>query len=194
MRVSPVVAVILTAFAIAACRPARLPVKEYVYPSWGFKASFQTPPVIKDEPASADGSTPHNFLAEAHTHDDDFVVTACECSQAPTDLDGLSDYLGAHFAKGVGGQVEGKTYVATFENLMGREVQISKGGKPFATLRVFAVGGRSYQVVAISNYGPSDPAVSDFLYSFHALDAHGDVTNDIAPAASASNAPSSTGM
>jgi hypothetical protein len=191
MRVSSVAAVTLTAFAIAACRPARLPAKEYVYPSWGFKASFQTQPVIKDEPASADGSTPHNFLAEAHTHDDDFVVTACECSQSPTDVDGLSDYLGSHFAKGVGGQVASKTYVATFENLFGREIQISKDGKPFATLRVFAVGGRSYQVIAVSNYGPSDPAVVRFLYSFHALDANGDVTNNIAPAAPASNAPSS---
>jgi hypothetical protein len=180
-------AVVLAAFAVAACKPTRLPVKEYAYPAWGFKASFQTQPVIKDEPASADGTTPHNFLAEAHTHDDDFVVTACDCSQNPADIDGLSDYLGQHFATGVGGKVEGKTWVATFENLMGREIRISKDGKPYATIRVFAAGNRSYQVIAVSNYGPSDRAVIRFLYSFHALDAHGDVTNDIAPAV---NAPS----
>jgi hypothetical protein len=190
MRVFPVTAVILTAFAIAACKPAPLPVKEYVYPSWGFKASFQTPPAITDQPASADGSTPHNFLAEAHTHDYDFVVTAFDVSAQP-DIDTLSDDLGSRLAKYVGGQVAGKTYVATFENLMGREIQISKDGKPFATMRVFVAGDRFYQVVAVSNFGPSDPAVDDFLYSFHALDAHGHVTNDSAPAAPASNAPSS---
>ena len=147
--------------------------------------------MIKDEPASADGSTPHNFLAEAHTHDYDFVVTAFDVSQSHPDLDTLSDDLGSRLAKALGGQVEGKTYVATFENLMGRETQISKDGKPFATMRVFEAGGRFYEVVAVSNYGPSDPAAVDFLYSFHALDAHGDVTNDIAPPATASNAPSS---
>ena len=182
MRLFRLAGVILTAFALAACKPAPLPVKEYVYPSWGFKASFQTPPAIKDEPASADGSTPRTFLAEAHTHDYDFVVTAFDIAQAHPDLDALSDDLGSRLAKALGAQVDGKTYVATFENLMGREIQFSKGGLPFATMRVFVAGGRFYQVVALSNFGPSDPAVSDFLYSFHALDAHGDVTNDIAPA------------
>jgi hypothetical protein len=191
MRVFPVAAVILTAFAIAACKPAPLPVKQYAYPSWGFKASFQTQPVIKDEPASADGSTPHNFLAEAHTHDYDFVVTAFNVAQSPSDLDTLSDDLGSRLAKASGRQVEGTTYVATFENLMGREIQVSKDGKSFATMRVFVAGNRFYEVYAASNHGPSDPAVVDFLYSFHALDAHGDVTNDIAPAAPASNGPSS---
>jgi len=184
MRALPAAAVILTALAIAACRPAHLRVKEYVYPAWGFKASFQTPPVIKDEPASADGSTPHNFLAEAHTHNHDFAVTACDCF-GHTDLDALSNDLGSRLATGMGGQMEGKTYVATFEDLMGREIQFNKDGKPYATVRVFQAGGRSYQVLAVSNYGPSDPAVDDFLYSFHAIDAKGAVTNDIAPAAQA---------
>jgi hypothetical protein len=67
MRLFRLAGVILTAFALAACKPAPLPVKEYVYPSWGFKASFQTPPAIKDEPASADGSTPQLPGRSTHT-------------------------------------------------------------------------------------------------------------------------------
>ena len=50
---------------------------------------------------------------------------------------------------------------------MGREIQVSKDGKPYATMRVFLAGGRFYEVVAVSNYGPSDPASNAFLYSFH---------------------------
>lgn len=187
MRFVPLAAAVLAALAVAACGPGPIRVKEYDYPAWGFKASFQAPPAITEEPASADGKTPHNILAEAHSHNHDFVVTACECPQLPTDLDALSDYLGQHFAKGVGGEVASTTYVATFEDLMGREIRINKDGKPFATIRAFVAGGRSYQVIAVSNYGPSDPAVNDFLYSFHVLDAQGHVTNDIAPAAPPSN-------
>jgi len=189
MRASSAAAV-LTALALAACKPAHLPVKEYVYPAWGFEASFQAPPATKDDPAGPDGS-PHNFLAEAHTHDYDFVVTAFDARNDQRGVDAFADSVGPGLAKAVGGEAQVKTYVATFENLMGRQILIEKDGKPFATMRVFQAGGRYYEVVAVSNYGPSDPAVDDFLYSFHALDANGAVTNDIAPAAPAANAPSS---
>jgi hypothetical protein len=188
MRALPAAAVVLTALVLSACRPAHLPVKEYVYPAWGFKASFQTAPVTKDEPGA--GSSPHNFLAEAHTHDYDFVVTAFDAPDGRPDLDTFADGVGPSLAKAMGGEAQVKTYVATFENLMGRQIQIDKDGKPFATMRVFQTGGRLYEVLAVSNLGPSDPAVDDFLYSFHAIDPSGAVTNGIAPAAPAANAPS----
>jgi hypothetical protein len=190
MRAFLATAAVLTAFAIVACRPAHLRVKEYVYPAWGFKASFQTPPETKEEPAAADGSTLHNFLAEAHTHNHDFFVAAFDVRRDNPGVDAFADSVGPAFAKAIGGEAEGHTYVATFEDLMGREIPIDKDGKPFATMRVFQAGGRYYEVVAVSNYGPSDPAVNDFLYSFHAIDAKGAVTNDIEPAAPAANAAS----
>jgi hypothetical protein len=191
MRALPAAMAILAALTLAACGPAHLRVKAYAYPAWGFKASFQRPPEIKEEPAAADGSTPHNFLAEAHTHNHDFFVAAFDAPGDNKGVDAFADSVGPAFAKAVGGEARGTTYVATFEDLMGREIPIDKDGKPFATMRVFQAGGRYYEVGAVSNYGPSDPAVNDFLYSFHAIDAKGAVTNDIAPAAQGSNAASS---
>ena len=185
MRRLTLLAVCVAALALAGCGH-RIKTKEYVYPAWGFKVSFNVPPETKDTPAAADG-TPHSFLAEAHTHNHDFVVTAFDIPPPHGDLDGFGDSTSAYIAKHQGGQVQGQTYVATFEDLMGREFRIDKNGRPYATMRVFQVGDRFYEVIAVSAHGPSDPAVSDFLYSFHALDAKGEVTNGLSPAAPASN-------
>jgi len=187
MRHLTLLAICAAALALAGCGGHPIRTKEYVYPAWGFKASFNVPPETKDTPAAADG-TPHSFLAEAHTPNHDFVVTAFDAAPGH-DLDSFGDSASASLAKAMGGVVQGQTYVATFEDLMGREYRIDKAGKPFATLRVFNVGDRFYEVLAVSIYGPSDPAVSDFLYSFHALDAKGDVTNGLSPTAPASNGP-----
>src|SRR5271154_5544629 len=77
MRVALVAASVgLAAVALTACSPP--PLKEYAYPTWGFAASFRSPPTETDTPAAADGSQPHMFQAEMNKDDRDFIASATD--------------------------------------------------------------------------------------------------------------------
>ena len=73
-------------------------------------------------------------------------------------------------AKSLGGEVSKTTYFATTGDagqVMGREVQITKDGKPAMLMRVFFTNGRIYQAAGTSPIGFDDPTVKTFLDSFH---------------------------
>jgi hypothetical protein len=161
------VAVVLATSALAACKPAAAPTKEYAYPAWGFRASFPAQPKETDTPAQ--GANPHAFLAEYQDGSHDFAVLTVETSRTPADLDEMADAASGFLAQSSGSVAGIKAYAATSDGLDGREVELTKGGRTIATLRFFLEGGKFYQVAARSTLGGDDPAVKDFLFSFHTL-------------------------
>jgi hypothetical protein len=161
------VAVVLASASLAACKPAVAPTKEYAYPAWGFKASFPAQPKETDTPVQ--GDKPHGFLAEYQDGSHDFAVLTVDTSRPPTDLDEMADAAAGFLAQSSGSVAGVKAYAATSDGVDGREVALTKGGRTIATLRFFVAGGRFYQVAARSILGGDDPAVKDFLFSFHAL-------------------------
>jgi hypothetical protein len=169
MRTLTAVGAGLAAFSLASCAP---PPKEYDYPAWGFAASFEAPPKVIDTPASADASRPHTLSVEVDRGLRDFVVFVIEAPTSTRSIDQFTDAAAPIIARTMGGEVGPMTYVATVQltnQAMGREVQITKAGRPFAVLRVYQAGGRFYEIGASSKLGPGDPAAGAFLDSFKIL-------------------------
>jgi hypothetical protein len=177
MRRLLILPLVALALCLGACRQR---VKEYDYPAWGFRISFASPPEVEDKAALPDG-TPHSFTADLDSGVRDFAI---EANDAPgtRDIDQLVDAMIPLMLKGIPkGEVTSHTYAATIEGLMGRQLDISVGGKPIYRVHVFLAGGRLYTIVAKSALGVDDPAVDQFLYSFHTL-----------PGAPAANAAANT--
>lgn len=165
----------LAGLLLSACKPAPPPIKEYAYPAWGFRASFPSAPVESSKPGSADGSTPNADLVEANDGHHDFAVWAADVSKTSASLDDLASSAAQHVSEASGSTAGIPTYAATSEGATGREYQLSQGGKWYATMDVYLVGGRFYEVIGRSALGKDDPAVKSFLISFH--------THGAAPAA-----------
>ena len=176
------VAAVLASASLAACKPPVAPTREYAYPAWGFKASFPAQPKETDTPAQ--GDNPHGFLAEYQDGSHDFAVLTVDTSRPPADLDEMADAASGFLAQSSGSVAGIKAYAATSDGVDGREVVLTKGGRTIATLRFFVAGGKFYQVAARSVLGGDDPAVKDFLFSFHTLGGAPAATN----AAQATNA------
>jgi hypothetical protein len=161
-------AIFLTALALAACKFAP-PTKPYAYPAWGFTASFPTAPKETKQPGSPDGSTPSADRVESSADGRQYAVWAADVSRTGMSLDDLAKAASGYIAKQMGASAGVPTYVATSDGVMGREYRMTRGGKWLATLRVFLVGGRFYEVIGKSALGEDDPAVKDFLVSFRTL-------------------------
>jgi hypothetical protein len=165
--------------ALAACRPPAAQIKRYDYPAWGFRISFPAPPQVTDKPAQPDG-TPHSLLLEADGGGRDFAIDANDAPGETRSIDTLSDGVAQLMTADIPAKPTIKTYAATAEGLMGREFELEENGRPMARVRVFLAGGRFYTLVAKSVFGVDDPAVDDFLTSFHAEAGVG--TNQAQPA------------
>lgn len=150
---------------LAACVP-RAPMKDYDYPALGFSVSFPAPPERTDVPATA--TQPAEVLLGAESGPRDFAVSIAEVADPSRDLNSLAEDAAARMAKGLGGAASNLAYAATPEGLLGREVVITKSGQSVAKIRLYVAGGRFYILVAKSALGVDDPAVDDFLTSFHA--------------------------
>ncbi len=157
------------AFVLVACKPPSPPTKEYAYPAWGFRISFPAPPVATPQPASPDGASPSSYTLESQQDGRDFKVWAADVARTGMSLDDLAKSASGFISKQMASTASAPTYAATSEGVMGREYQLTKDGKWAATLRVFLVGGRFYEVIGSSKYGQGDPALQDFLISFHTL-------------------------
>jgi hypothetical protein len=154
------------ALTLASCTP---PPKEYDYPAWGFSAAFLAQPKLTETPAAPDGSRGHSLLVASNTGLDDFEVFALEAPPPAKAIDEFTDAAAPVVAKSLGDEVGATTYVATVQltnQAMGREVQITKNGRPVFDMRVYQAGGRYYQVIARGPLGPTDPAAVAFLDSF----------------------------
>jgi len=170
MRVLLILAATLAAVCLGACKAPPPATKEYAYPAWGFRISFQSPPKVTDAPAQPDG-TPRSFNAEADGGGRDFAINANDAPDNGKTIDALADSAAELIAKELKAETTIKTYAATTEGVMGRQFDVTDGGRPVARVRVFLAGGRFYVLAAKSAYGLEDPAVDDFLYSFHASSA-----------------------
>jgi hypothetical protein len=169
MRSATVAAAIcLAALALAACKFAP-PTKPYAYPAWGFEVSFPAAPVETKQPAAPNGATPNADRVESSADGRHFAVWAADVSKTGMSLDDLAKAASGFIAKQMRASAGVPTYVATGDGVMGREYHLTQGGKWQATMRVFLVGGRFYEVIGKSTLGEDDPAVKDFLVSFHTL-------------------------
>jgi hypothetical protein len=142
--------------------------KAYSYPAWGFAASFPGEPTATDKPASADGAQPHSFQLESSVASHDFVVAATDGSASSKSADEVLSEVPDAIAKGVGGTVTSRTYIATGQ-VVGREALIDKPGQATLRVRIYVLNKHLYQVAAQSALGPKDPEVVEFLDSFHFL-------------------------
>jgi hypothetical protein len=165
MRRVFILPLIAVALLTVSCQPPKT--LEYVYPAWGFRISFVAAPKVTEKPAEPDG-LPHSVLMETDSGGRDFAVDVSDATA--TDIDQVTDTLVPLMLKQVpGGTADIRTYAATFEGLLGRQFDIEKNGKPDLRVRVFLAGDRLYALVAKSVFGVDDPAVDQFLYSFHVL-------------------------
>ncbi len=182
MRKSFVIALApLLALALGACRAP--PPTEYTYPAWGFAVSFWSPPKVTEAAVTADQL--HHALVESDTAGRTFAVYAADGLRPGTTIDGPGPAAAAHaMAAAMGGDVGVMTYAATAAGVDGREFAITKNGKPYATVRIFIVNGRFYEVGGQSLLGPDDPTVKTFLGSFRILPGP-----PAPPAAASDNAP-----
>jgi hypothetical protein len=163
-------AILLAALALAACKFAP-PTKPYAYPAWGFDVSFPAAPVETKLPGAPNGATPSADRVEASADGRHFAVWAADVSRTGMALDDLAKAASGFIAKQMKATAGAPAYVATSDGVLGREYQLTSGGKWRATLRVFLAGGRFYEVIGSSPLGQDDPAVKDFLISFHTLGA-----------------------
>ena len=170
MRATRFVPIALAVLALAACKGAP-PTKEYAYPAWGFKASFPAAPVETKQPGAPNGSTPNADRVDSSADGRHFAVWAADVSKTGMSLDDLAKAASGFIAKQMGATAGVPTYTATSDGTLGREYQLMTGGKWRATLRVFLAGGRFYEVIGSSPLGQDDPAVKDFLFSFHTIGA-----------------------
>jgi len=158
-------AALLGLVLLSACAP-RARMKDYDYPALGFSVSFPAPPERTDVPATP--SQPAEVLIGAASGARDFAVSVAEVADPSRDVDSLDEDAAARMAKAMGGEAGNLTYAATPEGLLGRELVITKSGRSVAKIRLYVAGGRFYILVAKSALGVDDPAVDDFLTSFHA--------------------------
>ncbi len=179
MRRLIVLPLLAAALVTTSCGLTKPATKEYAYPDWGFKVSFEAPPQVTNKPETA--QEPRSLVLETDTGGRDFAVDANDAPNV-TDIDQLTDAAIPFMLQDVkGGQVGTRTYVATFEGLMGRQLDITAPGQPTIRVRIFLAGGRAYTLVAKSAFGAEDPAVSDFLYSFHVLPGTPPVVSNATP-------------
>ena len=182
MRHRPGLITTLAVLALAACGPPPSPrLVERDYPAQGFKAAFPDAPKETAAAGSPDGSAPPSFMVESSGPKRDFGVWSADVSRSGETLDDLASNGSEHVAKGLGGQLGVRAYAATAEGVDGYEYPLMKAGKWYGVMRVFLANGRFYEVIAESAYGEDDPAVTDFLGSFHVIPAPG------APANAATN-------
>ncbi len=167
MRLS-LVAVALLALWLGACRAPAPEMKPYSNPALGFSVSFPTPPKVTDEPASAGGS-PHTVTVEADAGGREFAVSVTDAPDPSRDIGSVTAAASDAIARGVGGQAGVPTYAATSDGVIGRELVISKDGRPAAKARFFLAGGRFYVLAANASGGIDDPSVDDFLTSFRVI-------------------------
>jgi len=168
---STAAAILLAGLALAGCKPAAPPTKEYAYPAWGFRVSLPATPVETKQPGPTSSDRVESTAGGRH-----FVVWAADVSTTGMSLSELAKAGSEYIAKQMKATASIPTYAATAEGVEGREYQLTSAGKWRATLRVFLAGGRFYEVIGDSTAGQDDPALSDFLASFH--------TTGAAPAAS----------
>jgi hypothetical protein len=161
-----ILGLVAAALLLAGCGE-RPPAKYYYYPRWGFSVAMPSPPKVIETPAGAGG--PRSFVVADEAGADDFAVSAADLGPNVKDIDQIADMAAPAVAKTVGGEVGPRTYVATVQTTnqaMGREITINKDGRPFATLRLYVVGDRLYELVGRTSFGPDDPAAKAFLDSF----------------------------
>jgi hypothetical protein len=180
MRVRSGLVAGFTALGLASCTAT--PLKDYGYPIWGFRASYPAPPKITDTPAAADGSSAHTFVAEAVTGGRDFGVSVNDASGSTKDVDALSDVLIPMMTKGFDAVAGTKSYVATADGVLGREVLFRKNGRPYIDVRMFLANDKLYVVTASSDFGMDDPALKAFLISFRITRAEPSTANAAANA------------
>jgi hypothetical protein len=154
---------VVTALALAACKPAP-PFKEYPYPAWGFVARFWAAPETTETPASP--GQPHTLFLESKEGHRDFAVFVGEGVRPDVDIDKIGPEYAQRAAKAMDADVGPETYASTGEGVLGREYLLKKHDMPYATIRSFVANGRFYEVAAQSPLGPDDPAVKIFLDTF----------------------------
>jgi hypothetical protein len=143
MRALPTIAAVLAAVALASCTPGTPATKDYAYPAWGFKASFQAPPLVTSDPGTADGSKPPSTTVGVNSGGRDFAVWAADVSKADLSIDDLTSSASDHVSKELGFTPSIPAYAATSEGVEGRELSFTKDGRWQATMRVFVSGGRA---------------------------------------------------
>ncbi len=186
MRYLNLAAVVVTASLTVSCAP---PMTAYDYPKYGFAADFPAPPKMTD---TTDPRTDrHTTVFDARSLGRDFAVTVTDVDPPRPfhhlDIDQLADDASRATAKAVGGEVTYRSYAATAEGILGRELVVSKGGRRAVRARYYLSGARLYVLTAKSSMGLSpvteqtsdmvdpstesgsdnDPAVKVFLTSFH---------------------------
>jgi hypothetical protein len=180
MRYLNLAAVIVSASLAASCG---IPMKAYDYPNYGFTADFPAPPKVEDTTIAQNGA--QIIVLDAQNLGRDFAITVTDVDPA-RDLDALVEDEAQAMAKAVGGEVTYRTYCSTAEGVLGRELVIRKNGDRAVRARYYRSGGRFYILTAKSAMGlnpgaidstpvdpstesgkDSDPAVNDFLTSFH---------------------------
>ena len=155
--------IVLVAFAAAACKPAP-PLKEYVYPAWGFAASFWAPPEVTETPAAP--GRPHALLLESKQAGRDFLVSVGEGVRPDITIDEIGPDYARKAAQAMGAEVGPEVYASTGQGVLGREYLLKKNDQPYFTLRAYLANRRFYEIGAQSVLGTDDPAVKDFLDSF----------------------------
>ena len=163
MRRLAAAAIVLAALAaLAACKAP--PMKEYVYPKWGFAASFWAPPEVTETPPAP--GRPHGLELESKEAGRDFVVSVGEGVKPGITIDDMGPAYARKAAQAMGAEVGPETYASTGEGVLGREYLLKKNGQPYFTIRSFLANGRFYEIGAQSPLGPDDPAVKYFLDTF----------------------------
>jgi hypothetical protein len=150
---------------VACVPPAGM--KDYDYQALGFSVSFPAAPKRTDVAATA--SQPAEVLIGAESGPRDFAVSVSEVADRSRDLDSLANDAAARMAQSLGGAASNLAYAATPQGLLGRELVITRSGQPVAKIRLYLADGRFYILVAKSALGVDDPAVEDFLTSFHTV-------------------------
>jgi hypothetical protein len=173
--------VIAAASLVASCGLAPK-MTAYPYPKYGFTADFPAPPEVEESTDAQSGV--HVIAIDAKNLGRDFAITFSDVDPS-RDIDALVEDASQAMAKAVGGTVTYRTYCATAEGVLGRELVISKNGSRAVRARYYLSGARFYILTAESVVGANpvgesagvdtstesgadnDPAVNVFLTSFH---------------------------
>jgi hypothetical protein len=158
---------VVVALVAAGCSSKPTP-KEYAYPDWRFAATFPAKPKTTETPASADGSTPHSFLAQASADGGyDYAVNVIDASSASTTKDEMLASAPQAVADSTQLDVGAVSDVA-LGTRSGKQVVFEKDGKPVMLMRFFFAYQRFYEVSAtIPQNAATDPKSLAFLSSFH---------------------------
>jgi hypothetical protein len=153
-------------FVLSGCSVTAL--KAYVYPAWGFAASFRSAPTEAASPPRVAGGPPAGFKVEAFAAGRDLLVSVADGSGSPKSDDEILSEFPQALAQG--GALTSQTYIASGP-AVGRELLIDRPGAPTQRVRIFVWQRRLYEVSARSSLGPKDPEVIEFLDSFRLLPA-----------------------